>query len=122
MIHEHITEKIINSCFEVSNELGSGFLESVYRNALVIALTASGLKAEPEVKIQVIYKNVVVGNFCADIIVEGNVVVELKAVKSLLPEHTAQTLNYLKATGIPVGLLVNFGNPRLEYHRLENRF
>ncbi|WP_136526683.1 GxxExxY protein [Geomonas ferrireducens] len=121
MIHDDLTGKVIGACFEVSNELGSGFLESVYEKALLVALTDVGLQADSQVPLKVVYRNKVVGDFFADIVVEGTVLLELKAVKALAPEHTAQVLNYLKATGIEVGLLVNFGHPKLEYRRLGNR-
>jgi GxxExxY protein len=117
-----ITEKILSACFEVSNELGHGFLESVYEKALTIALRDQGLNAENQVALQVKFRNQDVGNFYADVIVEEKVLLELKAAKSLASEHIAQTLNYLKTTGLEVGLLVNFGNPKLEYRRFENRF
>lgn len=118
MIHEKLTEKILEACFEVSNELGSGFLESVYEKALLIALKEKGLKAEPQVPLAVKFRGKSVGDFFADILVEDAVILELKAVSKLSPEHSAQLINYLKATEIEVGLLINFGNPKLEYRRL----
>ena len=118
MLHAEITEKILEACFEVINDLGAGFLESVYEKALVVALRQKGLKVESQVELEVKFRGVIVGNFCADIIVEDKVVVEVKAVKSLLPEHMAQVINYLKAARIDIGLLVNFGRQRLEYKRL----
>ncbi len=121
VIHDDLTGKVLGACFEVSNELGSGFLESVYEKALLVALTDVGLQADSQVPLKVVYRNTVVGDFYADIVVEGTVLLELKAVKALAPEHIAQVLNYLKATGIEVGLLVNFGSPKLEYRRLGNR-
>lgn len=121
MIHEELTEKILKVCFEVRNELGSGFLESVYQNALLIALKEAGLKAESQTPLKVMFRGQIVGEFFPDIVVEDSVLLELKAVKALAPEHLAQVMNYLKATGIEVGFLVNFGNPRLEYRRFGNR-
>ncbi|MDW8241532.1 MAG: GxxExxY protein, partial [Acidobacteriota bacterium] len=115
---KELTEKIIAACIEVSNELGSGFLESVYERALLIALAEKGLTAQAQVPLQVVFRGHVVGEFYADILVERRVVIELKAAKALTSEHEAQLLNYLKATGIKVGLLVNFGKPRLEWRRL----
>ena len=117
-LHAEITEKILKAAFEVSKELGSGFLESVYKNAMVIALRAKGLKVETERSISVMFRGQQVGQFYADLFVEDKVIVELKAVSALAPEHSAQTINYLKATGIEVGLLVNFGRPKIEYKRL----
>jgi GxxExxY protein len=104
----------------VSNELGCGFLESVYEKSLCIALTEAGLKAQSQVPLKVFFRNQVVGEFYSDILVKDVVLIELKAVKALAPEHLAQVLNYLKATGIKVGLLINFGNPKLEYRRFGN--
>ena len=122
MIHEEITEKILKACFEVSNELGNGFLESVYEKALVIVLTAMGLKVQTQVPLKVMFRGQTVGEFFPDIIVEDLVIIELKAVKALAPEHLAQVMNYLKATGMEVGLLVNFGSTKLEYRRFGNKY
>lgn len=113
-----ITENIIGCAFEVINELGAGFLESVYERALAIALSDKGLKVQCQYPAQVYFRNRVVGNYYADLLIEGKVVVELKAVKALIPEQQAQVINYLKATGLEVALLVNFGNPKLEFKRL----
>ncbi|QWV95938.1 GxxExxY protein [Geomonas nitrogeniifigens] len=121
MIYEDLTGKILAACFDVSNELGNGFLESVYEKSLLIALEEAGLQAQAQVPLQVFYRKKNVGDFYADVVVEGTVLLELKAVKALAPEHVAQVLNYLKATGIGVGLLINFGSPKLEYRRLGNR-
>jgi GxxExxY protein len=122
MIHENLTEKILKACFEVSNELGCGFLESVYLKALLIALAQVGLNAQAQVPLTVMFRGQPVGNFFPDIIVEDKILLELKAVKALVPEHLAQVMNYLKATGIEVGFLINFGTPKLEYRRFGNRF
>lgn len=118
MLHEELTGKILEACFEVSRELGAGFLEAVYEKALYVALTQKGLNVVLQVSLQVKFRGVIVGVFYADILVEGKVIVELKAVARILPEHKAQVINYLKATGIEIGLLVNFGNAKLEYFRL----
>ena len=122
MIHEELTHKVLSICFEVSNELGCGFLESVYQKALLIALADAGLTAEPNFPLTVHFRDRPVGKFYADLVVEDVILVELKAVKALVPEHLAQVMNYLKATGMDVGLLVNFGNPKLEYRRFGNKF
>ena len=118
LLHGSITRKILEASFEVINELGAGFLESVYERALVVALMDKGLGVECQVPLQVSFRGHSVGQFFADMVVSSVVVVELKAVKTLAPEHLAQVINYLKATGIQVGLLINFGNPKLEYRRL----
>lgn len=116
--HEETTRTILEACFEVSNELGAGFVESVYEKALVVALRQKELKAQAQVPLTATFRGQSVGEFLADILVEDIVLLELKAVKALAPEHQAQVINYLKATGIEVGLLVNFGRPTLELKRL----
>ncbi len=121
LLHEELTGKILEACFEVSNELGAGFVESVYQNALLITLRQKGLQAEGQVPLSVTFRGQTIGQFVVDIVVEGRVLVELKAARQLAPDHVAQTLNYLHAAGIDVGLLVNFGNPKLEYRRLHRR-
>jgi GxxExxY protein len=112
-----LTKTIIGCSFDVINELGAGFLESVYEKAMIIALIDAGLAVESQKSIHVQFRSKIVGEFYADILVEEKILVELKTVKTLLPEHQAQTINYLKATGITVGLLINFGNPKLDYKR-----
>ena len=109
MKYKDLTSKIIDCAYSVHNALGYGFLESVYQNALLIELENSGLQAESEKKIKVHYQDKVVGDFIADIIVNDKVIIELKSVKDISPAHEAQLTNYLKATGIEVGLLINFG-------------
>jgi len=118
MLYEEITGKILAAAFEVANELGSGFVESVYEKALRIALLEKGLKVKEQHPITVLFRGQSVGDFYTDLFVEEKVIVELKAVKALAPEHQAQVINYLKATGIEVGLLINFGTPKIEYKRL----
>jgi GxxExxY protein len=109
MKHKELTGNIIECAFRVHKNLGFGFLESVYQNALLIELAKAGLKAEKEKKIQVNYDGQVIGDFVADILVEEKVILELKSVREVHPAHEAQLINYLKATGIEVGLLINFG-------------
>ena len=113
-----ITERIIGCVHRVSNTLGSGFLEKVYENALLIELGHCGLRAEQQHPIKVFYNNSLVGEFAADILVDNCVIVELKAVKALDDVHTAQCLNYLKATGMKICLLINFGKPRADIKRI----
>ena len=115
--YQQITAIIIGCAFEVINELGAGFLESVYEKALVLALRQKGLLATTQHPVKVMFRSQCVGDFYADILVEEKVIVELKAVKSIVPDHQAQIINYLNATGIEVGLLINFGNQKLEYKR-----
>ena len=111
------TRGIIGAAFEVHNILGAGFLEKVYRNALVKELKLQGHQAEPEVKIPVYYKDELVGDYYADIVVDGRVILELKALNKLTSEHEAQLLNYLKATGHKIGLLLNFGTRKVQVKR-----
>jgi len=115
--HKSLTGKIIGGAMYVSNALGIGFLERVYENALVLDLEELGLAVEQQKSIQVKYKDKVVGDYVADLIVEGVVIVELKSVDSIAKAHEAQLLNYLKATSIRVGLILNFGT-RLGISRL----
>jgi GxxExxY protein len=117
-LHRELSEKIIEAALEVMTELGSGFLETIYEKSLLIALSQKGLTALSQVPLKVTFRNNVVGEFFADILVENTIIVELKTVKTLLPEHQAQVINYLKATGKDVGLLLNFGTPRLEIKRM----
>ena len=112
-----LTYQIRGAVFEVNRILGSGFLEKVYEKALIIELLVRGLRAESQVPIEVIYKGEVVGEYFADIVVEDQVIIELKAVEQLQKIHEAQLLNYLKATGYKVGLLINFSHPKAEIKR-----
>lgn len=114
----HITEKVIGCVHRVSNILGSGFLEKVYENALVIELRNAGLLVEQQHSIKVLYNSIPVGDFAADIVVNNCLIVELKAVSALDNVHSAQCLNYLKATGLKLCLLVNFGKSRAEIRRI----
>jgi len=115
-----LTGEIIRCAFAVSNELGAGFLEKVYENALAHELRKNGLGVEQQKGIQVRYDGVVVGEYAADLVVDGRVIVELKAVKAFDNVHFAQCLNYLKATGMEVCLLINFGLPKIEIKRFVN--
>ena len=107
--HNELTEKIIKAFYLVYNTLGYGFSEKVYENALVLELIKLGLEVKQQMKIAVYYNGQVVGEYWADIVVNDIVIIELKAVRQILKEHEAQLLNYLKATSIEVGLLLNFG-------------
>jgi len=113
-----LTHKIIGICFEIANELGGGFLESVYQNAFVIAFRDANMKALPQVRMRVAFRGETVGDFIADFIVEDKVILELKAVSGLLPEHSAQVVNYLKASNLDAGILVNFSRPSIEIRHL----
>ena|SRR3990172_13193673 len=108
-MYDDLTAQVISSAFEVHNTLGSGFLEKVYENALLVELREKGLKAESQKPVTVLYKDRNVGEYFADIIVGDKVVLELKAIEKIDDIHEIQLKNYLKATGIEVGLLINFG-------------
>lgn len=115
--HSNLTEKVIGVFYEVYNELGHGFLECVYENAMCIAVAQIGLSVIQQADVRVAFRGRVVGEFRADLIVEGCVLVELKAARTLDAAHEAQVLNYLRATELEVGLLLNFG-PKPQIKRL----
>jgi GxxExxY protein len=117
MEEQELTELIIGCAMKVHSTLGCGFLESVYQRAMLLELKRAGLKAVKEVPLKVFYGDDVVGDFFADIVVEGKVIVENKAMEALSASHEAQLVNYLTATGLNVGLLFNFGASRLEFKR-----
>lgn len=117
MQHGELTEKVIGCAITVHRTLGPGFLESVYQNALAHELRKADLEVECERKIQVTYDGVVVGDFAADMLVQKVILIENKAVQALVPAHEVQLVNYLTATGIEIGLLLNFGCERLEFKR-----
>lgn len=110
MRHRELTKRIIGAFYEVYNELGPGFLETVYENAFYLVLKEQGLEVEKQYPISVHFRGTIVGNYKADLLVEQKVLIELKAICEIRPEDEAQTINYLKATEIDVGLLMNFGN------------
>jgi len=117
MLHADLTEKIIGCAYTVYNRMGFGYLESVYEKCLMIELHKAGLPAQAQVAIPVYYENELVGDFRADILVEETVLVELKSIKALAATQEAQLVNYLVATGKEVGLLINFGETRVEVKR-----
>ena len=114
---DEITEKIIGCAYEVANNLGSGFVEKVYENSLYHELMKSNLRVVQQHQMNVFYDNVLVGEFFADLLVEEKVLLELKAVRQLDDLHTAQVMNYLKVSGLPICLLINFGRPKIEIRR-----
>jgi GxxExxY protein len=116
--HADVTEKVIGAAFEVYRVLGYGFLESVYRRAMQAELQKAGLKAEIECPIKVRYKEIIVGDFRADLLVNEVVIIELKTAKNYNSEDEPQLLNELKATGVKVGLLINFGRTKVEFKRM----
>ncbi|HYH19221.1 MAG TPA: GxxExxY protein [Azospirillum sp.] len=113
-----LTQEIIGAAFEVGNVMGHGFLEAVYRKALVQELRLRGLPTREEVEFKIEYKGAPVGRYVADLIVADAIVVEIKAVESLIPAHTGQVLNCLRAAGLNKGLLLNFGAPKVGFRRV----
>ncbi len=121
MTNDELTEKIIGACYEVHNELGPGFTERIYHNALKISLEKHSLEYVSEKSFPVKFQESLVGNFRIDLIVEDRVVIEIKALTSMIPKiFEAQLLSYLKAANLKVGLLVNFGNRKCQIRRLVN--
>jgi len=118
LLEGELTEKILGAAIKLHNSLGCGFLERVYENALASEMKRSGFAVEQQKSFPVRYEGVVVGDYVADLVVEGRAVVECKAVQNLDPVHEAQLLNYLKASGLRVRLLLNFARPRLQYRRM----
>lgn len=118
LIDADLSYQIRAGIFTVSNALGAGFLEKVYEKALLVELTEMGLSVQAQHPIAVYYKGQIVGEYIADLLVENRVLLELKAVRELTSEHQAQLLNYLNATHLKVGLLVNFGTPKAQIRRL----
>lgn len=119
---DRLSEKVIGCAYTVSNTLGSGFLEKVYENALAHELRQAGLQVDQQHEIIVHYDGAVVGEYAADLLVEDVILVELKALQALSSVHLAQCLNYLKATGLRLCLLLNFGKPRVEVRRVVNNY
>ena len=109
LLHQSITNTILKVYYEVYNELGHGFLEKVYQNAMYFELKARGLKVESQKEIKVYFKQQLVGEYYSDLILENKVIIELKATEVLMNAHVAQTINYLRATPIEIGMLLNFG-------------
>ena len=120
--NDPLTERVLGAVFEVSNTLGAGFLEKVYERALLREFVLRGIRAQAQALTAVMYKGHCVGDYCPDFLVEESLVVELKCVDRLANEHTAQCLNYLRATGRTVCLLVNFQRPKVEWRRIVDGF
>ena len=112
---KRISERVIGCAMTVSNTLGSGFFESVYEKALMVELSLQGIKYQNQRAYDVLYRNKQVGSYIADVVIENQILLELKAVSALRGEHEAQVMNYLKASGLSVGLLINFGSPKLQF-------
>lgn len=117
-LYKELSDRLLSAAFKVHNALGSGFLEKVYENSLVHELTKEGILCEQQKALKVLYDSVVVGEYVADVVIEDAIIVELKAVRDLNSVFEAQLLNYLKATRLKVGYILNFGNPRFEFKRM----
>jgi len=118
--YSELTGEILSACFEVMKELGPGFLERVYKNALFIAMKEKGLQVKVEQPFEVVFRGKIIGRYNADLVVERAVIVELKCCEQLVRDHQAQVFNYLKVARLPVGLLVNFRHRQLEWKRLQS--
>jgi len=116
--HEDITHVVLKSAFEVINTLGAGFLEKVYETALLHELNQQGILVESQKKYNIHYKEIVAGEYISDIVVENKVIVEIKVADKIVTSHESQLLNYLHASGLEVGLIINFAHNKLEYKRL----
>lgn len=117
MEYEALTEQVIGCAYRVYNQMGFGYLESIYERCMLIELRKAGLRAESQKPIAVTYDGEPVGDFVADLVVEDDLIVELKSVRLIAPVHEAQLVNYLVATGKPVGLLLNFGETKVQVKR-----
>lgn len=118
LLHKDLTSEIIAAAFEVSNNLGAGFLEKVYENSLRVELEIRGLAVETQKQIRISYKGREVGLYQIDLLVNDTIIVEVKSTEQILSIHKAQLINYLKATGLQVGLVINFGNSKVEFERI----
>lgn len=116
-----LTRTILGGCFEVMKELGPGFQERIYKNALLITLRQKGLLVETEQPFEVSYRGIIIGRYSADLVVDKTVIIELKCCDNLIREHQAQLFNYLRVSQLPVGMLVNFQHRKLEYKRLHGQ-
>jgi GxxExxY protein len=120
LLYKELSYEIIGVAMEVHNRLGYGFLEKVYENALMILFKREKIRVENQMSIKIEFENQIIGEYIADILVEDKIILELKAVNKILDVHKAQILNYLKATNKKLGIIINFGNPKLEFYRIIN--
>lgn len=118
LIHKELSYKIMNSVMDVHNKLGAGFLEKVYENAIVVKLKKDGIKVTQQAPFKVHFEEEIIGEYYADILVEDKIILEVKCVDKIIDIHRAQVINYLKATGMKLGIIVNFAKPKLEYERI----
>jgi len=120
IIYKKLSYEIIGIAMEVHNRLGSGFLEKVYENAMIILLNKKGVKSKAQFPIKIEFENQIIGDYIVDIFVENQIILELKSVNKIHEKHKSQIINYLKATNKQLGIIINFGNDRLEYERIIN--
>jgi len=120
IIEKELSFKILKAAFEVHNQLGPGFVESIYEKAMDIELTTQGLTVEQQKRIIVKYKDQIIGEHILDAEVDGKIILEYKAVSELIPFHEQQALSYLKATGLPLAIVINFGSSRVQHRRIVN--
>lgn len=120
ILYKDLSYKIVGLAMEVHNKLGYGFLEKVYENAMMVLFRREGIQAKQQVAMTVYFEREVVGDYYADILVEDGIILELKAAEKIIDAHRAQTLHYLKATGLKLAIILNFGKERFEYERLVN--
>lgn len=117
-LYKELTERLLGIAFKIHNKLGFGFLEKIYENALTYEFKKEGISFEKQKTLQVWYEDIIIGDYVADVVVEDKIILEIKAVKELNSTFEAQLLNYLKATGLKIGYLLNFGKSRVEYKRI----
>ncbi len=120
IIYKELSFQIVGLAMEVHSKLGPGFLEKVNENALMLMFKKSGINAKAQVPIKVTFETEIIGNYIADILVDDKIILELKSVVSIADAHKAQALNYLKATGLRLAIILNFGSDKLEYYRVVN--
>jgi len=120
IIYKDLSYRIVGLAMEVHSKLGPGFLEKVNENALMLLFKKHGIRAKAQVPIKVTFENILIGNYIADILVEEKIILELKSAVSIADAHKAQALNYLKATGLRLAIILNFGTEKLEYDRVVN--
>ncbi len=118
ILHKELSYKVIGAVMEVHNTLGAGFLEKVYENAVIIKLNKNGMKVVQQAPLKVHFEGEIVGEYFADILVEDEIILEMKCVEKITDIHRAQVINYLKATGLKLGIIINFARPKLEYERI----
>lgn len=118
ILHKDLSYKIVGLAMQIHSELGFGFLEKVYENSMMVLFRRENIMAKQQVPISVSFDGEIVGDYYADIVIEDKIILELKAIEKITDAHKAQALNYLKATGLKLAIIINFGKQRLEYERI----